>query len=104
MNRKTNHLRQEEAAYEEKTERGEDEEEQLSVDRRETSCRLIGYQRCQGSVNQNAQRTAQLTLSHVQRFNGERSEKHTPSNDHYITVISDSLTMLPSSALVKRTS
>ncbi|KRZ10061.1 hypothetical protein T11_10759 [Trichinella zimbabwensis] len=27
-------------------------------------------------------------------FNGsnERSEKHTPSNDHYITVISDSLT------------
>ncbi|KRZ37701.1 hypothetical protein T4C_11772 [Trichinella pseudospiralis] len=47
MNRKTNHLRQEEAAYEEKTERGEDEEEQLSVDRRETSCRLIGYQRCQ---------------------------------------------------------
>ncbi|KRZ67516.1 hypothetical protein T10_1179 [Trichinella papuae] len=52
MNRKTNHLRQEEEAYEKKTEKREDEEEQLPVDRRETSCRLIGYQRCQSLAQQ----------------------------------------------------
>ncbi|KRZ10088.1 hypothetical protein T11_11429 [Trichinella zimbabwensis] len=44
--------KQEEVAYEEKTEKREDEEEQLPVDRRETSCRLIGYQRCQSLAQQ----------------------------------------------------